>query len=233
MNSNWSGLIHGDNLVSRALEKIVIDNFGASENARKAGQWYSVFASGPGIFGLGSRVYSDDAILAKFDPEKTDIWNVANPDHVNGGSTTRLPLQLPGGVRHRLPVACARPRPDRIPRGRKSECHRNKIPVIETFRGKATAAMESRGLANWALSMGRQRLGLLTLQNQPQFLQNLPMPRLQTATNTLDVPALDLIRDRERGSPLQRVPPAIRLEAVDPLRRLHRSAPSERFAGSG
>lgn len=202
MNSNWSGLIHTDNLVSRALEKIVTDNFGTSENARKASQWYSVFASGPGIFGLGSRVYSDDAIFSKFDPNKTDIWNVANPDHVNGGvnhfgSPFNFPEEFVTVYRLHALV------PDLIEfrDAGNPNIIRNKIPVIETFRGKATEVMETRGLANWALSMGRQRLGLLTLQNQPQFLQNLPMPRLQTATNALDVVALDLIRDRERGVP--------------------------------
>jgi hypothetical protein len=61
--------------------------------------------------------------------------------------------------------------------------------------------MRQKGLANWALSMGRQRLGLLTLQNHPQFLQNLKMPRLQSPTQQIDVAALDLIRDRERGVP--------------------------------
>jgi hypothetical protein len=61
--------------------------------------------------------------------------------------------------------------------------------------------MREKGLANWALSMGRQRLGALTLQNHPQFLQNLKMPRLQSPTQQIDVAALDLIRDRERGVP--------------------------------
>jgi hypothetical protein len=61
--------------------------------------------------------------------------------------------------------------------------------------------MRQKGLANWALSMGRQRLGALTLQNHPQFLQNLKMPRLQSPTQQIDVAALDLIRDRERGVP--------------------------------
>jgi len=76
-----------------------------------------------------------------------------------------------------------------------------KVPVVSTFRGQATQAMTEGGLVSWALSMGRQRLGLLTLQNHPQFLQNLEMPRLQSETNKIDVPALDLIRDRERGVP--------------------------------
>jgi hypothetical protein len=78
---------------------------------------------------------------------------------------------------------------------------REKIPVVETFRGKATQAMREHGLANWALTLGRQRLGLLTLQNHPAFLQNLSLPRLQSATGKIDIVALDLIRDRERGVP--------------------------------
>ena len=36
--------------------------------------------------------------------------------------------------------------------------------MIETFRGRRLEAMRQKGLANWALSMGRQRLGALTLQ---------------------------------------------------------------------
>jgi hypothetical protein len=74
-----------------------------------------------------------------------------------------------------------------------------RIPVIETFRAKATEKMHEGGLANWALSMGRQRLGLLLLRNHPQFLQNLDLrPRLDTS---IDLAALDIIRDREHGIP--------------------------------
>jgi Animal haem peroxidase len=61
--------------------------------------------------------------------------------------------------------------------------------------------MQERGLANWALSLGRQRQGLLELENQPRFLQNLRMDRLPTPTKQIDVAALDIIRDRERGIP--------------------------------
>ena len=74
-----------------------------------------------------------------------------------------------------------------------------KVAVIDTFRGKATDAMHAHGLADWALSMGRQRLGLLTLRNTPQFMQNLDLrPRIDSH---VDVAALDLIRDREHGVP--------------------------------
>ena len=203
MNSNWHGLFHGDDFVAAALEKITVNNFGKSENAKKATEWYSVFASGPGIFGLGSRVYADDAVFALYDPKKTDIWSLRNPDHVNGGTNHfGSPFNFPEEfvTVYRLHALV----PDLIEYrewDRNPNVIRNKIPVVETFRGKATPAMHERGLASWALSMGRQRLGLLTLQNAPQFLQNLTLPRLQTATGKIDVAALDIIRDRERGVP--------------------------------
>jgi hypothetical protein len=203
MNANWYGLFAGHPLVQAALEEIVVKSFGKSADAKKAAQWYSVFASGAGIFGLGNRVYTDDAIFAKYDPKKTDVWSLKEPDHVNGGinhfgSPFNFPEEFVTVYRLHALV------PDLIEYrewDREPNAIRGKVPVVETFRGRATEAMRQRGLANWALSMGRQRLGLLTLQNHPQFLQNLELPRLRTATGKIDVAALDLIRDRERGVP--------------------------------
>jgi hypothetical protein len=207
MNANWNGLLGGplgDNqAVADALDQIVVRSFGKSQDVKKAAQWYSVFASGPGIFGLGSKVYADDPVFAILNSNKKDIWDLRNADHVNGGvnhfgspfnfpeefvTVYRLHPLVPDLIEYRE----LNNDPNQI---------RNKIPVVETFRGKATEAMHSRGLANWALSMGRQRLGLLTLQNHPRFLQNLKMNRLPGATQQIDVAALDLIRDRERGVP--------------------------------
>jgi len=203
MNANWHGLFRGRRLVEAALEKITVNNFGKSTDAKKATQWYTVFASGPGIFGLGSRVYGDDAIFAKYDPNRTDIWSLSNPDHVNGGvnhfgSPFNFPEEFVSVYRlHALVPDLLEFREwDNDP-----NVVRGKIPVVDTIRGKATQAMRERGLASWALSMGRQRLGLLTLQNHPAFLQNLALPRLQSATGKIDVVALDLVRDRERGVP--------------------------------
>src|SRR5262245_1805982 len=203
MNANWSGLFRGRELVQAALEQITVNNFGKSTDVKKATQWYSVFASGPGIFGLGNRVYADDAIFAAYNPAKTDLWSLKNPDHVNGGTNHfgspfnfpeefvtvyRLHTMVPDLIEVRQWDA----EPNRI---------QNKIAVVDTLRGRATQAMRERGLASWALSMGRQRLGLLTLANHPQFLQNLDIPRVASATGKIDVAALDLIRDRERGVP--------------------------------
>ena len=207
MNANWSGLLGGplgDNkAVADALGQIVTQNFGKSTDVKKAGQWYSVFASGPGIFGLGSQVYADDPVFALLDKNKKDIWDIRNPDHVNGGvNHFGSPFNFPEEfiTVYRLHALV----PDLMEyRDLRKDVNQiqNKIPVIETFRGKATDAMHSRGLGNWALSMGRQRLGLLALQNHPRFLQNVKMGRLESATQQIDVAALDLIRDRERGVP--------------------------------
>ena len=171
MNANWSGLIQNHGAATRALEKVMAA-FGKSSDAQQETQWYSIFASGPGIIGLPDTNHFGSPF--NFPEEFVTVY--------------RLHALVPDLIEYRE----LGPDPNVI---------RNKIPVVETFQGKATAAMDERGLANWALSMGRQRLGKLTLQNDPHFLQNLPVPRLQTATDRIDVAALDLIRDREHGVP--------------------------------
>jgi hypothetical protein len=203
MNCNWNGLFADSQAVAEVLSHIVTRSFGKSEDAKKAAGWYSVFASGPGIFGLGNHVYADDSIFAAFSSTKKDIWDLRNPDHVNGGvnhfgSPFNFPEEFTTVYRlHPLVPDLIEYRewsgdPNKI---------QSRIPVVETFGGKATDVMRSRGLANLALSMGRQRLGALTLQNHPRFLQNLKMTRLASKTQQIDVAALDLIRDRERGVP--------------------------------
>jgi hypothetical protein len=203
MNANWYGLFHGHDRVRAVLDHITVNSFGKSKDAKDAGQWYSVFASGAGIFGLGSRVYADDAIFAGYDPKKADVWSLDNPEHVNGGinhfgSPFNFPEEFVTVYRlHTMvPDLIELREPDKDP-----NAVRYKVPVVDTFRAGATRAMRERGLASWALSMGRQRLGLLTLQNHPHFLQSLELPRLGSATGKIDVVALDLIRDREHGVP--------------------------------
>ncbi len=188
MNANWSGLIGtGDPEASAVLSDIVVHNFGKSDDVKKETQWYSVFASGPGIVGLGSKV---------------PHYDIGNPNDVNGGvNHFGSPFNFPEEfvTVYRLhPLV-----PDLIEYRNVSNPNQiaQKVAVIETFESKATDAMHSGGLANWGLSMGRQRLGLLTLHNHPQFLQNIKLPRLDTPTQQIDIAALDLIRDREHGVP--------------------------------
>ena len=189
MNANWNGLLGtGVPEVSKVLSDIVARNFGKSKDVLKATQWYSVLASGPGIFGIGSKV---------------SHYDLTKPGDVNGGvnhfgspfnfpeefvTVYRLHALIPDLIEYRQ----LDKDPNRIVQ---------KVAVINTFEGKATDAMRSRGMANWALSMGRQRLGLLTLHNIPQFMQNIKLPRLDSPTQQLDIAALDIIRDREHGVP--------------------------------
>ncbi|MEY6432130.1 peroxidase family protein [Thioalkalicoccus limnaeus] len=202
MNSNWHGLFRDRDRVSQILEKVVVDRLGTSVRDVDRTSWWSVFASGSGIFGLGSRRYADSPGLLKIRPSGEDIWDLRNPEHVNGGvNHFGSPFNFPEEfvTVYRLhPLV-----PDLLEYRHWDDPNpiREQVPVMSTFRGAATPAMHDRGLADWAVSMGRQRLGALTLQNHPRFLQNLPMARLDSETRLLDVAALDLIRDRERGIP--------------------------------
>jgi len=186
MNGNWSGLFTKDGIATDALEK-TLARLRTDPTAHKANELYSVIATGPGIVGLGSNKPG---------------WSLANLQDVNGGvnhfgspfnfpeefvSVYRLHPLLPDLIEYRDLTT-----PNVV---------QSKVPIVATFRAPATGFMRDRGLSNWAVSIGRQRLGLLTLQNHPRFLQNLKMDRLESPTKQIDIAALDLIRDRTHGVP--------------------------------
>ncbi|WP_156967697.1 peroxidase family protein [Methylosinus sp. PW1] len=194
MNANWSGLF-ADDLIASNVTKQIVGALGGSAHATEANQFYSALAGGAGIVGLGNSRHWPRFLPTWLTP---DLWSLKNPDDVNGGvNHFGSPFNFPEefvSVYRLHPLL-----PDLIEYRDLKEANtiQKKVPVIDTFRGKATAAMREGGLTNWALSMGRQRLGVLELQNHPAFLQNVDLPpRLDTK---LDVAALDIIRDRERG----------------------------------
>ncbi len=213
MNSNWFGLFNvEEDDVSVVLRKVFNrdENFMSRASARLArmlgrdrdsggdrtNALYSVLASGAGIFGLNNK--REEGLLWW----KHDAWSLANPNDVNGGiNHFGSPFNFPEEFTtvYRLhPLV-----PDLIEfrNYEKADEVQLNIPVVNTVRAKSTDEIRSRGLENWALSMGRQRLGLLHLQNHPLFLQNLDMPHLNSPSGKLDIVALDIIRDRERGIP--------------------------------
>jgi hypothetical protein len=202
LRANWSGLLAGHELVQAALAT-VLRSLARSEDAKKATAWYSAFASGPGIFGLGNHRYAGGGRLARPDPARRDLWSLANEDDVNGGTNHfGSPFNFPEEF---VTVYRLHPMLPDLLEYREWDTDPNvvrlRIPVVETLRGRATAAMRERGLANWVLSLGRQRVGRLTLQNHPRFLQSLARPDVRSPTGRIDAVALDLIRDRERGVP--------------------------------
>jgi Animal haem peroxidase len=179
MNANWSGLLGTHPLVSTALEKVV-QRFANSENGRKSTEWFAAFAAGPGIFGLGNKQADFNGGVNHF------------------GSPFNFPEEFINAYRLHPMVPDLFEYRDLSAGANKIQA---KIPVARTLRGKATVAMRRHGMANWALSLGRQRLGALKLQNHPLFLQNLELLQPKSASEKIDVLALDIIRDRERGIP--------------------------------
>jgi Animal haem peroxidase len=181
MHSNWSGLLGEDDQVLKKTLQDIMKGLVNSPRANEANQLFSVFAQGAGIVGRGA--------AGRFPDEIND-----GPNHF--GSPFNFPEEFISVYRLHPLV------PDLLEfrdLAKDPNAIVKKIAVIDTFRGKATAKMDGGGLANWALTMGRQRLGTLSLRNMPQFLQNLDLrPRLDTK---IDIPALDIIRDRERGIP--------------------------------
>ena len=123
MNANWSGLFDPHTLVTSAL-KTVIDGLAKSTNTDKTTQWYSVFATGPGIFGLGN--------------DKPDVNGGIN----HFGSPFNFPeefvtvYRLHPLVPDLIEFRRLRANPDIIQR---------KIPVVDTIRGKATTTMRQHG----------------------------------------------------------------------------------------
>ena len=212
MNSNWFGLFNMEqpSRVSSIVRKItgneeswfsrlsdwLAGGLGDSGDSKKANSWYSIFASGAGIFGL------QNTRPEGFWWWKHDAWSIENPDHVNGGvnhfgSPFNFPEEFTSVYRlHPLVPDLIEMRDWKNPNQMTA-----KVPVMSTVRGAATNEMQDRGIENWGLSMGRQRLGALHLRNHPLFLQNLPMPHLDSPSKQIDVVALDIIRDRERGVP--------------------------------
>ncbi|HKU51455.1 MAG TPA: peroxidase family protein, partial [Nitrospira sp.] len=193
MNANWFGLGKRFPAMSAAIET-VMDRMKDSGELADANLQYSAFAGGPGIFGMRNEIR--DCWHFIFCP---NTYTFPKPEHINGGThhfgspfnfpeefitVYRLHPMLPDLIEYRNFE-----QPDHIA---------ETLPVVETFRKKATAVMHDKGLANLAVSMGRQRLGRLTLMNHPQFLQNLIVDE---AGHQIDVLALDIIRDRERGIP--------------------------------
>ena len=211
MNSNWFGLFNLEednvsqvlrkmfdqesNILSRSSEKLA-RKYDTDGEGDVSNTLYSILASGAGIFGLNNSRQEGHLWW------KHDAWDIGNPQHVNGGvNHFGSPFNFPEEFTtvYRLhPLV-----PDLIEFRQHTNANaiKTRIPVIETVRGASSGQMRSGSLENWALSMGRQRLGALTLNNSPLFLQNLEMPHLGSPSGKLDIVALDIIRDRERGVP--------------------------------
>ena len=195
MNSNWSGLFEEDNI---AVEAPASSRASARVRRPGANQLYAAFSA---------RRRHRRARRTNRYPALTTDWPSIDTGIVRQPGRRerrhqpfRLAVQLPRRSSSRS-TGCTRSCPTCSSSAssptptRSSGACRSSTPSA----ARRPPQMHEGGLANWALTMGRQRLGLLLLRNHPQFLQNLDLrPRLDT---TIDLAALDLIRDREHGVP--------------------------------
>lgn len=209
MNSNWYGLLSlASDEADQALLQEALDNkatmseklakmIGRLKTLTTANELYSAIASGSGIFGINNGMrFNKDGLMR---PKRA--WGGKDLKKFNAGinhfgSPFNFPEEFTSVYRlHPLVPDLIEFRGD-VNAPNKVSQH---IPLVNTVRAEATPEIQ-RGLENWALSMGRQRLGALFLNNSPLFLQNLSMPHLGP-DNKMDIVALDVIRDRQRGVP--------------------------------
>ncbi|NRA64158.1 MAG: peroxidase [Pseudobacteriovorax sp.] len=87
------------------------------------------------------------------------------------------------------------------------------IPLGDTRDGNAEDLMAELDQTNMWYSFGTTNPGALTLQNYPKFLQNIDIPLM----GNIDLGAVDIIRDRERGVP--RYNEFRRLIQLQPIRK--------------
>ncbi len=71
------------------------------------------------------------------------------------------------------------------------------IDIVDTRADKAGILMQKYGVGNLLRAFGKNAAGAVVLNNSPKFLQNLEIP----VVGRMDVIAVDLFRERERGLP--------------------------------
>lgn len=88
--------------------------------------------------------------------------------------------------------------PDTIPvRNLDSDAETGTLHLRDSAFTGATAVVENNALDDLFYSFGRANPGALTLRNYPNWLRNLELP----GGKSVDLAAIDILRDRERGVP--------------------------------
>ena len=133
MNANWHGLLKGgDNLMSRALSKIVAATQKSADGAI-ANLGFSIFVSGSGIIGTGNKVYANLAAVRSGE----DSWDMSNADHVNA-----LPATQPRNSSGRLVFVW---------------CHRRATPRRFTFLLQVSPTRNAPGYFRGTQSISANR----------------------------------------------------------------------------
>jgi hypothetical protein len=76
-----------------------------------------------------------------------------------------------------------------------------RVLTRDTALGLAENLVTNDTVADWWLSLGSQRTGTLQLDNYPRFMHNLLLAQNPQGQQVIDLAALEIARDRERGIP--------------------------------
>jgi hypothetical protein len=88
--------------------------------------------------------------------------------------------------------------PDTIAiRALEDDAHLTDVPMTEIVFGKASDVVERHALEDLFYSFGRAHPGALTLGNYPNWLRSIEVPY----GGSIDLAAVDILEDRERGMP--------------------------------
>ena len=191
MNANWSGLFRGRELVEQALERITT-RLGTSKDETAA------------TVVLGLRVRAWNLRPGQYSDVRRGALGLANPEHVNGGvNHFGSPFNFPEEF---VTVYRLHPMVPDLIEYRQWDADPNlvqgKVPVVETFRGRHPGDARGRARLELGSRWAGRRLGALTLHKRTtRSSSRTSSCPAQSETGRIDVAALDLIKDRERGVP--------------------------------
>ena len=219
MHANWNGLL-GDvhNERSSDVREFQRKATGLAKQAliemlkhlqkNKADQLISILAAAPGIVGMKhSEHFGAPFTLPE---EFTSVYRLHSllPDYIeiydaDAASKGTFRALTADELTNRLPGAqISGPSTDRSDfwwRPSNATAEGNMISLVDTLREKSYDAVRGIGIDNLAITFGLTPVGQLTLGNFPAFMTDLKVPGVPGGK--IDLAAMDIIRDRERGVP--------------------------------
>ena len=219
MNANWHGIItdkdnQSDSFSDQTTRAAVSLADAAMRtllsNLQKvqADSLISLAAAGPGIVGMNRADHFNSPFTL---PEEfTAVYRLHSllPDFIefydaeaasNGEFRTLSQAELLSALPNMTFAAPAKGRKGYWWRPKNALEDKNMMNLVDTLRGKSGEVIQALGLANMALTFGVTPVGQLTLGNFPRFMTDLEVP--QVPGGKIDLAAMDILRDRERGVP--------------------------------
>lgn len=219
MNANWHGIVtdknnQSDTFGDRATRSIVsladaaMRTLLSNLQKAQADSLVALAAAGPGIVGMNHAEHFNSPFTL---PEEfTAVYRLHSllPDFIeiydaeaasNGKFRTLSEAELLSALPNVKFAAPSNGRKSFWWRPKDAGNDSNMINLVDTLRGKSGEVIQNVGISNMAFTFGVTPVGQLTLGNFPRFMTDLEVP--QVPGGKIDLAAMDILRDRERGVP--------------------------------